>query len=599
MRQRFRFPLVLLASSAIVVAVACGGGEEKSSLTATARPESPTSVVPTASTAATVATSPTAPPVTSGGKTGTILDKSVIAPIELDNVKYGGTFRIANVFSFPALDPKFNDGSPLTSHGRWFYEKLVGWVAKEKEDLTTMGPILAESWSASADVKVYTFKLRQGIKWQNIAPVNGRELVADDVVFSLNRYKEKDSINIGKFAQVESIEAPDKNTVVIRLTEANAFALNDMFPGPQYIVPPELVKEAGGTLASKAIGTGPYILKEFRFRQGASYVRNPNYWAKDAKGNTLPYTDAIEDTLMTDFATVVAAVRTGQLDMVNSSSLTTDDAVNLGKSLPSLRIFSGGIPGSNGITFNTKKAPWNDVRVRRAFGMMMNTQRYVEIMRSVPVEWVNYGPLLWTLVSDEPFTNEKLGPYYKYNPAEAKKLLTEAGFPGGRMKIENPMPFANPSMAQRAQVLQQLYKEEGIEFNLLAQDFSTYGTEFYQRSHKDLSLTFHLGSDFTLNWYAQNKFNPLATQNTAFIDDPEIDNVLREIKRTTDPVKQKQYAKALWDFDTLGAWNIYQPVPPSFRVGSTRLRNYVLRSGDAFTSAQIFPWLSDASRASP
>ena len=72
--------------------------------------------------------------------------------------------------------------------------------------------------------------------------MNGREVVADDVVFSFNRYMEKDSVWLPAYSAVESVTAPDKYTVVIKLKEPTAWALNDLFPNIQYVIPPELVK---------------------------------------------------------------------------------------------------------------------------------------------------------------------------------------------------------------------------------------------------------------------------------------------------------------------------------------------------------------------
>ncbi len=588
-------PLTMLVSTMLLNG--CGGGESEQSAT----------VAPTAKPSATSATAAPSPatavaPVTVVATqqplaTGTILDKALpYFPYELDNVRYGGNFRMAVQRMIAQFDPKFNNQA-ITENLRWTYEKVMAWVPDENDLLSHFEPLLAEKWDVSQDLKTYTFTLRKGIRWQNIAPVNGRELVASDVVFSMNRYREKDSIYISTYEQIDSINAPDKYTVVVKLKEPSAWGLNDLFPTGEYVVAPEVVQAYQGTIPSDAgIGTGPYLVKDYAFNVRATYVRNPDYWRKDARGRQLPYTDSIEFVFASDPATLVAGMRTKQLDF---TQLTNQDIINLGKSSPETRVaISGVATGSSGFAFNSKRAPWNDVRVRRAFNMALNKERYAQIVTVTP-NWRHVGAMPWSLVSDDPFTADKLGPYYKYNPSESKRLRIEAGFPDGKIKVPTPFAFAHPSMTLRSTAYQALLKEEGIEFELQPLDFSTYAPYYYQRQYKDIAISFQNGNDLTLNWVAQNKFQKDNSQNTAFIDDPEVEKVIREIKVTTDPAKLREYAKFLWDYETLGVYTIWTPVELSYYPTQARVKNFAVRSNFAFFGHQFTPWLADAPRTSP
>ena len=287
-----KYVFAIAITSAILIS--CGGGEKSTPTTvratqtpggSTATP-APSVVRPTATTAATP----------SAGATGTILDKAFLGKVEIDNVKYGGTLRRPTTFSF-ILDSKRNQSAGLSDTMKYAYEKLYEWSPNPDNEFSTLAPLLAESWSASADLKTYTFKLKKGIKWQNVAPLNGREFVADDVVFNIKRYAETDSTSFDRYGQVEDTTAPDKYTVVVKLKDSNAFAVNELFAIVDYILPPELIRDGGGSLTTLAVGTGPYILKRFELRQGASFVRNPDYWQKDPKGNVLPYTDGLNAVL--------------------------------------------------------------------------------------------------------------------------------------------------------------------------------------------------------------------------------------------------------------------------------------------------------------
>lgn len=569
----------------------CGGGgetgDEAVEPEATLAPQAGTT--PASAPAPTVAPASAAQPSTAISILETALKP---APFELENVRYGGTFKTAEGNVGVPLDPKL-----VTNLAReaWALQKPVEWTANPNDVFVHLEPFLAESWKASSDLKTYTFAIRKGVKWHDVAPVNGRELVADDIVFNVDRFREPDSLKAFLYSQVESAQAPDKYTLVLRLKEPNAWVMNDLFGGSEFIVPRELVQEAGGALTAKLIGTGPYILQSHKPRQGAIYVRNPSYWGKDAKGNQLPYTDEIHTFYMTDFATVIAAYRTGQVDY--GGSLTPEQQATLAKDIPGLRLYTVGSSPANGLSFNTKKAPWNDVRVRRAVNMSLDKERLTNAITGTKWEWGT--PFPWSLVSDEPFTFEKLGPYYKYNPTEAKKLLIEAGFPDGKLRVGSPLDFIQPAQAPLMQVLQQLYKENGIEFDLAPLDPPTYYAKWYQRAHRDLGWTFQNTGDVSLHFYAQNKFSPSATQNTAFIDDLEVNRVVKEIKTTTDPAKLREHARFLWDFDTLGSWNIWRPGELSYSIGSPRLRNYTARLADVFALHRILPWLADAPRTAP
>ncbi|MSQ31672.1 MAG: ABC transporter substrate-binding protein [Dehalococcoidia bacterium] len=577
--------LLALAVTGVMLA-ACGGGEKETpAVQATNPPKTGTATTVPSASGPTVTAVPTVK-----GQTGTVLDKAFLGQAEMDNIKYGGTLRRPTTFSF-ILDSKRNQSAGLSDTMKYAYEKLYEWGPNKDNEFSTLAPLLADSWTASADLTTYTFKLKKGIKWQMVAPLNGREFVADDVVFNIKRYKEIDSTSFDRYGQVEDATAPDKYTVVVKLKEPNAFAVNELFAIIDYILPPELVRDGGGSLTTTAIGTGPYILKRFELRQGASFVRNPDYWQKDAKGNVLPYTDAVEVAYIPDRATSVAAFRAGQTDFPLGN---TDDIVALGTNMD-MRVFYTGRSGGQGMTLNSTKAPWNDVRVRRAVNMSLDKAKHGDTVVGEG-RWDYSVPIAWDLVSDEPFSFDKFGPYYKYNPTEAKKLLVEAGFVDGKIKIASPMAFGGGAYPIIAQTFQALLKQNGIEFELNPMDMATYNPYYFNRPYQDIALTHMLFEQRYVGWYAKTKYDKDAVQNTAKVNDPEMNKVIKELKVATDPAKLRQYARYLWDFDTLGSYNIWIPVGKGYTAASSRVRNNPMRNGPPFLSEL---WLADATRTAP
>ncbi|MSQ32079.1 MAG: ABC transporter substrate-binding protein [Dehalococcoidia bacterium] len=589
--MRLRVGLLLFTLLSAFIIVSCGGGEEATpAATATTKPAATTTSTQPTATASAQSVIPTPAVV---GATGTIFDKAEIGKYELANVKYGGVWREQQVNTLGSLDPKLSTGTPISLYTLFAADKLVGREPNPDDILSKLAPGLAESWSISDDLKRYTFKIRKGVKWHNIAPVNGRELTVDDVVYTINRYKEKDSVYVSTYSNIESVTAPDSSTVVLNLKEPSAWAANDLFGNSEVIVPPELVAANNGTIPGVIIGTGPYILKDFKFRIGASYVRNPNYWQKDIKGNVLPYLDAVEIIIMSEPGTILAAMRTGQLDR---ASLRPGPILNLSKSTSDFRVFINAFAASDGLAFNTKKAPWNDVRVRRAFNMSIDKNKVSQVLNES--KWVFNGPMPWSIVSDEPFTFDKLGPYYKYDPEAAKKLLIEAGYPDGKFKLAGAkLEYGQPSYTAISQVLQDSLKANGIEIELGPLDNSAYQQKWFFRTYDNLTLNHWIAPDYTLNWFAQIKFSTAGAQNISLIDDPAVNETIRNIKLTTDPAKLKQLGKSLWDFDTLGSYTVWVGASQAYTPTSSRSRNVLLRTGAG--GVRIFPWLADAPRTSP
>ena len=586
---------ILIATLSSLLFAACGGGGDETaptSIPATIAKSTPASPNATAQPTG-VVQQPTA---ASGSIAATLQGKALNPfPYETKNVRYGGTFTQADVAMIATWDPATYFGSSLVNSGKRIYEKLVKFNAVDGDQLSQMQPYLAESWSTSADLKTWTFKMRPGIKWQNIAPVNGREVTVDDVIFTFNRYMKPGSA-LPNYQQIESVVAPDSRTIVINLKQPSGWLLNDLMGTSEWITPRELIEQNGGVHPNdKMIGTGPFILKDYQFRREYTYVRNPDYWRKDKDGNTVPYVDAWRGVFIQDPATQLAAFRTKQIDY---AQLQQQGVIDLVKANAPIRLFVSGLPSADAIAFNTRKAPWNDVRVRRAFSMALDRPALANAV-SVTGVWVDGSPLPWSFVSDKPFKYEDLGPYYKYDPEAARKLLIEAGYPDGKFQAPGPLFIGSPSYIAQMTVAQELLKKNNINYDLQLVDTATYYQQYFERSFSDLSMSHWITGDYSLNWFAQNKFGINSAHNTSRITDPEVQNVVAAIKATADPAKLKGYAKFLWDYDTQNIYYVWIPKDIGYGAVSSRVNSLTLRTGDAFTGNFELMWLSDAPRTSP
>ena len=250
-------------------------------------------------------------------------------------------------------------------------------------------PMLAESWE-QPDPETIVFHLRQGVRWHDIPPVNGREFVADDVVYTLRRHygagagEGSPAVQWGNINAITSVEARDRYTVVVK-SPPNVDLLHDLLVGAhmQDIVAREAVEEFG-TLDDweTQIGTGPWIAGESVQGSTYSWVRNPDYFGTDelfpAEGFQLPYADELTFFEIPELSTAIAALRSGQVAKIGGATdfheISLDQQKTLAAQEPDL-LFAPVSSGGNGVMFPFNKEPWYpDIRVRQAMQKAINIE---------------------------------------------------------------------------------------------------------------------------------------------------------------------------------------------------------------------------------
>ena len=240
---------------------------------------------------------------------------------------------------------------------------------------------LAESWTQPNET-TYVFKLRKGVKWHNKPPVNGREVTADDVVFSVNHFLTvKGNANAYMLKAVDKVEAPDKYTVKFTLKEPFVWFL-DMLSNPHAvaIVAKEVLdKHCDFKKHESVIGTGPWMLDSYRPNVGLTYVRNPAYFMPG-----LPYIDRIEATVDEDNASRMASFLSGKYDLgwEFPGTIARVDWVQVKGTLaqrrPNLKTAEFPSPVMNHISMRTDQKPFSDVRVRRAMSMAIDCKAIID-----------------------------------------------------------------------------------------------------------------------------------------------------------------------------------------------------------------------------
>jgi peptide/nickel transport system substrate-binding protein len=330
----------------------------------------------------------------------------------------GGTLRLAISQVPTSLDPFIagvnSPGSIAVN--KIFNSTLVQWKGANDSE-AVLAPALAKSWETSPDGQTYTFHLQEGVKWQNVPPVNGREFTADDVKYHLDRIKDPaNKYQMRASMDIKSTEVVDKYTVKVTTnSKVPGYVVYCCFDMP---VPKEVVEAPGGA-DKNWVGTGAFILTEYQPNVKAVFKKNPDYWEKGK-----PYLDAVELYFIPDAAARLAAFRSGQIDVLPQEGKINRD--NVAKSAPEAKILDkiGFIEG--GLLLNNKKEPLGNKQVRQAMQYAIDCDGLIKA--ALDGAGVRSGYLA-TWFSE--WGAKQTADLPKRDVTKAKALLAQAGFPNG------------------------------------------------------------------------------------------------------------------------------------------------------------------------
>src|SRR3990167_358530 len=298
---------------------------------------------------------------------------------------------------------------------------------KKQESLDTIVGDLAEKWSWQDNYRNLVFFLRRGVKWHDGTPFTSKDVkYTFDMIREAPDAQAKLRINPRKawYANVEAIEAADPYTVVFRLKRPQPSLIAMLASGyspvyPAHVPPAEF--------RTRCVGTGPFKLKELRKGEYIDYVKNPDYFIKGR-----PYLDGLRFVVNKELGTRVAAVQAGQLDASFPGDVSGTRAEALKKAVPQLVITKSAQNVNDNLIMNTKKPPFDQVKVRLALSLAIDRAEYVKTVHQGTDAIVGasmapkpYG--VWGLLEKDVKTLPGYGKA-EANRAQARKLLAEAGF---------------------------------------------------------------------------------------------------------------------------------------------------------------------------
>ncbi len=448
---------------------------------------------------------------------------------------------------------------------------------------------LAESWE-TPDPLTIVLHIREGVRWHNKAPMNSRELTAKDIEYNLHRY-----LGLGsgytepnpKYATHpmiilpwESVTATDDRTVVFRLTKADPNALKQiLYSFMTFIYPPEVIKEHGDLSDWRnVVGTGPFELTDWVEGSSLTWKKNPDYWGYDEKypENRLPYLDGLEMLVMPDVATRMAALRSGKIDglaaFLGWSQLKSMDQVDsLRKTNPELVMEPFSFRSMSSWTVNTRRPPFDDVRVRHAMQMALdldtiNAAYWKGYADTTPQGRVGAGTAgYFTPFADWP---EEVKGYYTYDPAGAEALLDEAGYPRGsdgiRFKtvLEVSLPIFK-TYVQNSELAASYWAAIGVHVEVRETETSVLRARVDEGDYD--MITTSSGSDTgAMGLIMQNTSD--STYNTANVRDPVYDAMVADAQAATTIEERKRLIKPIDMYMTEKHWYIWGSRVPTMNV---------------------------------
>ena len=393
---------------------------------------SPTLVPPTPSVQPTSTVSPTpAASKTTPQPTATPVPKATPIPAKyaMPKGKRGGSLRIAGFADVPHRDVHQTIQETLASLGPGLaYSRLLRLRSgpESEQPSLILECDLCLSWELTPDF-AYEFQLRPDVKWQDLPPVDGRPLVADDLVFSYERLRTPGWPNAPLFSSIGEIEALGPHTLRVELASADADALLSLADGHAKIVAREVVEQYGDLRDSPVIGTGPWIWEETTAGVGTNFRRNPDYFE-----DGLPLLDQLQikaiRTPEGDLSLTETRLAAFQGGMVDVALLPPQEWRQLEDSNSGIASIISRQAGTGvALSMNVQAPPLDRLSVRRAILNSLDPWDYIDTLWSgqgfvslgVPVQ----GPD-WLLGRDEMRTQ------HFADPGAARELLAASGVPG-------------------------------------------------------------------------------------------------------------------------------------------------------------------------
>jgi peptide/nickel transport system substrate-binding protein len=502
--------------------------------------------------------------------------------------KPGGTLNVYLGFN-PMLDP--HKQSSVQQQGSAGIMQRLFRFAVGPDATTTLNRQIEPDLGLSAespDATTWTIKLRPNVKFQNVAPVNGHPFEAEDVKASFARLLDPatNSPNRGALDMMDTsqIQIPDPQTIVFKLKYPYA-PFRNVVANPAYgMIYPREAYAGGYDPLKVAIGTGPFLLDSAQPDVAVTYKKNPDYWEKG-----IPYVDEVKVAIIPDTSTQLAQFTAKNLDEIliqDFNQVPTAQRDNPG----TLQLKSSNVgPSPVYFQMGDPTGPFLDIRLRRAVSMAIDRDALGQAVYGGQYDEVVFVPGYvgkWSMNPKElPADTQQ---YYKYNPAEVKKLLDAAGAADQTYKFVRLTngPFNAATQVKIAETVNSMLNAAGIKTVLIIQDYFKDFVDAGKGSRqgyfdKDMLCFFAASQYNDPDDWLFSYFHSKSTSNQEHLNDPTYDAMvdkqramvndderLKAVKEIQAYIADKMYAPC-----TVGSYNWVMVQP--------RVQNYLYSQSSA------------------
>ena len=446
----------------------------------------------------------------------------------------GGTLRWALTPEPPTLVTAFNSSQMVQQISAKMMDGLVAYNRK----LDPM-PALATSWTVSDDGRSVTFKLRDGVKWHD-----GTPFTSADVKYTFEEIlKKHHPRGRATFANLESVETPDKLTAVFKLSKPSAYMMAALSASESPVLPKHLYEKGDPTTSPQLaapVGTGPFKFAEWQRGKFIRLVKNPDYWVKGQ-----PHFDALIVRFIPDAGARAVALETGELDVSGGDPVPLADLKRI-DALPSLEVTTEGYSMYGAmyyLEFNMRDPQFKDVRVRQAIAHAIDRDFVAKNT------WFGYAtPATGPISNKQPKFYTDNVPKYPFNTKRAEELLDQAGFPrqagGIRFKISHDPASGSEEYRRFGEYFKQAMKTIGIDVELRVSDSATYQRRVWtDNAYQTTSYGIFTMPDPTIGvqrvFWSKNIRKGVPYSNGSGYTSAEMDALLEAAQVERDPTKRR------------------------------------------------------------
>lgn len=436
----------------------------------------------------------------------------------------GGSIRVGISQDLDSLDPHKAVAAGTKEVLFNIYEGLV----KPDKDGNLVEAVASE-YAISDDAKVYTFTLRDGVKFHN-----GNAVTAEDVKYSIDRCADTSNGDplVSAYSIIESVNILDDKTVEIRLTESNTEFLAYMTTA---VIPKDYAD-----LETAPVGTGPFKYVSRSPQENVILEKNENYWGEKA------HLDKVEFKVVADADMLVTNLKGGSVDMV--MRLTSSQAAQL---TDGFHIEEGTMNLVQALYLNNEAGPLNSEKVRQALCYAVNADEIMDMMADG--KGVRIGTSMYPGLKK--YYDEKYTDYYEVDYEKAKELLKEAGYADG-FDLEITVSSADQPHVDTAQVIAEQLKNIGVNVTIKPIEWEAWLEDVYAGRNYQSTVVGVDASNLSARAMLE-RFTSTASGNFVNFKDAEYDEIFKEAISTTDTNKQTELYKELEGILAEKAANVY------------------------------------------